>query len=195
MRNVVYAVGVGVTHKLIVLILRIVEVFSSVARTGMNILQSPLDVLGQIDIIREVESPLALDFVDHIYVFLVLGVDSHATILSQRHKLQLLHSIDNSAHNLSDDGSLLDQDEVACFAKLDVAEDPVHCLGKLRVLLDVSEVLVNLLVVNIFKPVQLESQELGVDSEKDVVSNQRNAVLGAMKLELRVYHFPRVIRS
>jgi|TARA_B110000305_G_scaffold183211_1_gene203491 hypothetical protein len=86
-------------------------------------------------------------------MLLVLGVDSHATILGQRHKLKLLHAIHNSSHNLSNDGSLLDQDEVTCFTKLDVAEDPVHCLGKLRVLLDVSEVLVNLLVVNIFEPV------------------------------------------
>lgn len=194
MRNVIYAVGVGVTHELIVLILRIGEIFSSIARTGMNILQSPLDVLGQIDIIREVESPLALNFVDHVDVLLVLRVDSHAAILGERHELELLHSIDNSSHNLSDDGSFLDQDEVACFTKLDVAKDPVHCLGKLRALLDVSEVLVNLLVVNVFKSVQLESQELGVDSEEYVVSNQRNAVLCAMKLELRVYHFPRVIR-
>ena len=84
---------------------------------------------------------------------------------------------------------------MACFTKLDVAEDPVHCLGKLCVLLDVSEVLVNLLVVNIFEPVQLESQELGIDSKEYAVSNQRNAVLCAMKLELRVDHFPRVIRS
>ena len=84
---------------------------------------------------------------------------------------------------------------MACFPKLDVAEDPVHCLGKLRVLLDVSEVLVNLLVVNIFKPVELESQELGIDSEEYVVSDQRNAVVCAMKLELRVNHFPRVICS
>ena len=53
----------------------------------MNILKSPLHVLGQIDIIRKVESPLALDFVDHVDVFLVLGVDGHATILGQRHKL------------------------------------------------------------------------------------------------------------
>ena len=128
-------------------------------------------------------------------MLLVLGVDSHATILCQRHKLKLFHAIHNSSHNLSNNGSFLDQDEVSCFTKLDVAEDPVHCLGKLRVLLDVSEVLVNLLVVNIFKPVELESQELGVDSEEYVVSEQRNAVVCAMKLEFRVNHFPRVICS
>ena len=136
-----------------------------------------------------------MDLVDHVDVLLVLGVDSHATILGQRHKLKLLHAIHNSSHNLSNNGSFFDQDEGACFTKLDVAEDPVHCLGKLRVLLDVSEVLVNLLVVNIFKPVELESQELGIDSEEYVVSDQRNAVVCAMKLELRVNHFPRVICS
>ena len=161
----------------------------------MNIPKSPLYVLGQIDIIRKVESPLALDFVDHINMLLVLAVDGHATILGQGHKFKLFHAVHNTSHNLSDDGSFLDQDEVACFTKLDVAKYPVHCLGKLRVPLDISVVLINLLVVNIFKPIKLEGQEPGIDSKEYVVSDERNAVLCAMKLELRANHFPRVIRS
>ena len=128
-------------------------------------------------------------------MLLILRIDAHAAILRQRHELKLLHPIDNPAHNLADDGGLLDQDEVARFTEFDVSKDSVHSLGKFRVLFDVSVVLVNLLVVNILEAVQLKSEKLRINPEENVVSNQRNAVIRAMKLEFRVNHFPRVIRS
>ena len=52
MRDVVDAVGVGVPHQLIVLVLRGRKVFARVSlRAAVDVLERPLHALGQIDVI------------------------------------------------------------------------------------------------------------------------------------------------
>ena len=110
---------------------------------------------------------------------------------------ELLHFIDNTSHELSDDGGLLDQDQVRDTLELDVSKHSVDRFLKYCLSLYTIIFLVDTLVVDVPKTIELEFQLLvvlliWVDPEEEAITLEGDAVVCAVKLVLWFKNFSRV---
>ena len=108
------------------------EVGAAVALQGLALIldfgKGRLDAFCEIHIVREVECPFILNFLHHIYIWLVFRIYLHVGGIRKRNEQKLLNPVDVGSKNLANKRSLFNYNEIAIDGQLNITEHSIYFL-------------------------------------------------------------------
>ena len=115
---------------------------------------------------------------DHVDILLIINIYFHIALVIERDEHELLNLINEPLQNLANNRRLFNKNEVTNCLEFNVAKHTKERLFELCSLLYLSEVAVDLRLINtiITDPIQLKLELFGVNTEQNVVPTDGEAL-------------------
>lgn len=115
----------------------------------MNLLHRHLHVLREVEIVGEIECFFFFHRLNHVDEWKILWVNLHLGVVVEWYEHQLLHSVNGPLQKLTDDGRLLNENQMGDFGKLNVTKYTIDSLLERCRILNLCILLVDIFIVNV----------------------------------------------